>query len=263
MGCYEISLGDTTGVGVPPMVLSLINYLKSNGIPETALAGHFHDTYGQAIANVWAAYMCGVRVFDSSVAGLGGCPYAPGAKGNLATEDLVYTMQQAGIDTGVDMASLVETGVWISSQLSVLNASRAGSAMATRAQSPVRDSMVESVPDYIPRSAPFQLEQNEQNVTSGRMTPPEEAGAKPDEHQQTCAPSPPKDSHFLLEEITMERLPDTPQSLSSGRSSPRRKQSRRLAARALYKYIGPRVGAAIPQRVHWRYHRRRRFTSSS
>ena len=228
----------------------------------SALAGHFHDTYGQAIANVWAAYMCGIRVFDSSVAGLGGCPYAPGAKGNLATEDLVYTMQQAGIDTGVDMASLVDTGVWISSQLSVLNASRAGSAMATRAQSPARDGLIENAAEYIPRSAPLQQERNEQKIPSGRMTPPEEASAKPDEHLQAEAPSPRKDSQFHVEEFAMERLPGTPESLSSGRSSPRRRQSRRLTTRALYKYIGPRLGADIPQRLHWRYYRRRRFGTS-
>ncbi|POR38869.1 Putative acyl-CoA synthetase YngI [Tolypocladium paradoxum] len=133
MGCYEISLGDTVGVGVPTDVPRLVRYLIDAGIPVERLAGHFHDTYGQAIANVWAANDCGTRVFDSSVAGLEGCPYAPGAKGNLATEDLVYTLHRAGFDTGVDLAKLVDAGVWISQQLCVPNSSRAGSALAVKA----------------------------------------------------------------------------------------------------------------------------------
>ncbi|KAL2434139.1 Hydroxymethylglutaryl-CoA lyase, mitochondrial [Exophiala dermatitidis] len=131
-GCYEVSLGDTLGVGVAAKTKSLINYLVSSGISVHALAGHFHDTYGQAVSNVWAAYECGVRVFDSSIAGLGGCPYAPGAKGNVATEDLVYLFHQAGISTGVDLDALVETGVWVSSVLSRENESRAGKALAVK-----------------------------------------------------------------------------------------------------------------------------------
>ncbi|KJK77178.1 hypothetical protein H634G_07485 [Metarhizium anisopliae BRIP 53293] len=129
MGCYEISLGDTIGVGAPTQVCSLVSFLTEAGIPVGKLAGHFHDTYGQAMANVWAAYHCGVRVFDSSVAGLGGCPYAPGAKGNLATEDLVYSLHTAGIDTGVNLSQLVDVGAWISQQLSAPNSSRAGNAL--------------------------------------------------------------------------------------------------------------------------------------
>lgn len=132
MGCYEVSLGDTTGVGVASDVVRLVEHLHSGGIPKNVLAGHFHDTYGQAVANVWAAYQCGIRVFDSSVAGLGGCPYAPGAKGNLATEDVVYMFQQAGVETGVNLPELVETGVWISGQLSTENSSRAGKALASK-----------------------------------------------------------------------------------------------------------------------------------
>lgn len=89
MGCYEISLGDTIGVGSPAQVESLLRFLLEY-VPVDKLAGHFHDTYGQAVANVVKAYEMGIRVFDSSVAGLGGCPYAKGAKGNVATEDLVY-----------------------------------------------------------------------------------------------------------------------------------------------------------------------------
>lgn len=131
-GCYEVSLGDTLGVGVAAQTRSLITYLLKAGIPVTSLAGHFHDTYGQAVSNVWAAYECGVRVFDSSIAGLGGCPYAPGAKGNVATEDLVYLFHQAGVSTGVDLDALVETGVWVSNILSRENESRAGKALAVK-----------------------------------------------------------------------------------------------------------------------------------
>lgn len=129
MGCYEVSLGDTVGVGSPTQVQSLISFLIHADIPVSNLAGHFHDTYGQAVANVWAAYNCGVRVFDSSVGGLGGCPYAPGAKGNLATEDLVYSLHMAGIDTGIDLTQLVDVGNWISQQLLAPNFSRAGVAL--------------------------------------------------------------------------------------------------------------------------------------
>ncbi|KAJ6114933.1 hypothetical protein N7486_000711 [Penicillium sp. IBT 16267x] len=131
-GCYEVSLGDTLGVGSPSNVRSLIEFLLDSGIPRQRLAGHFHDTYGQALANVWEAYNCGLHVFDSSVAGLGGCPFAPGAKGNVASEDLVYMFNNAGIKTGVDLSKLVETGVWISEQLSKPNGSRAGTALASK-----------------------------------------------------------------------------------------------------------------------------------
>lgn len=134
MGCYEVSLGDTLGVGSPSNVRSLLRYLVDAGIPIDRLAGHFHDTYGGAVANVWEGYQCGLRVFDSSVAGLGGCPFAPGAKGNVASEDLVYMFQTAGIHTGVDLLKLVETGLWISQQLKRSNDSRAGSALAVKHQ---------------------------------------------------------------------------------------------------------------------------------
>ncbi|KAF3387271.1 Hydroxymethylglutaryl-CoA lyase [Penicillium rolfsii] len=133
-GCYEVSLGDTLGVGSPANVHRLIQHLTSHGVPIEKLAGHFHDTYGQAVANVWEAYRCGMRVFDSSVGGLGGCPYAPGAKGNVASEDLVYMFQNAGISTGVDLAKLVQTGEWISQQLSQSNSSRAGKALSIKSQ---------------------------------------------------------------------------------------------------------------------------------
>ncbi|CAG8946726.1 unnamed protein product [Penicillium salamii] len=131
-GCYEVSLGDTLGTGSPANVCELISYLISNDIPVEKLAGHFHDTYGQAVANVWEAFNNGIRVFDSSVAGLGGCPFAPGAKGNVASEDLVYMFHNAGISTGVDLSKLVETGHWVCKKLGKSNSSRAGTALATK-----------------------------------------------------------------------------------------------------------------------------------
>ncbi|KXH54736.1 3-hydroxymethyl-3-methylglutaryl-CoA lyase [Colletotrichum salicis] len=136
IGCYEVSLGDTLGVGTPPDVRRLLEYLKSQDIPTDNLAGHFHDTYGQALANVWTAYECGLRTFDSSVGGLGGCPFAPGAKGNVATEDVVYLFQQAGIDTGVDLQQVADIGVWISQALAKPNDSRAGAALASKFKKP-------------------------------------------------------------------------------------------------------------------------------
>ncbi|KAK4949986.1 putative secondary metabolism biosynthetic enzyme [Elasticomyces elasticus] len=138
MGCYEVSLGDTLGVGTAADTRSLIDYLQQHGIPLHKLAGHFHDTYGQAVSNVWQAYQCGIRVFDCSVAGLGGCPYAPGAKGNVATEDVVYLFDQAGIHTGINLVKLVEVGVWISGQLRKSNSSRAGAALAAKSKSSIK-----------------------------------------------------------------------------------------------------------------------------
>ncbi|KAJ5584609.1 aldolase [Penicillium hispanicum] len=135
MGCYEVSLGDTIGVGSPSHVRTLITYLTSNGVPLEKLAGHFHDTYGQAVANVWEAYSCGMCVFDSSVGGLGGCPFAPGAKGNVASEDLVHMFHNAGIRTGVDLSKLADTGAWISQQLSRPNSTPVGIALTANAKS--------------------------------------------------------------------------------------------------------------------------------
>lgn len=133
-GCYEVSLGDTIGVGTPGQTRELLSFLLANGIRSSQIAGHFHDTYGQALANAWEAYNCGLRVFDSSVAGLGGCPYAPGARGNLSSEDLVYMFEESGIDTGVDLGRLAEVGDWISSQLKLENGSRAGVAVTAKAK---------------------------------------------------------------------------------------------------------------------------------
>lgn len=134
MGCYEVSIGDTLGVGVPEDVRRLLAYLFANGVQPGKLAGHFHDTYGQALGNVWQAFQQGLRTFDSSVAGLGGCPFAPGAQGNLATEDIVYMFQNAGVSTGVDLSVLAETGDWICRKLQRPNSSRAGSAIIKKRQ---------------------------------------------------------------------------------------------------------------------------------
>lgn len=135
MGCYEISLGDTTGVGTPGTWRRLLDHLvKDAGIAPARLALHCHDTYGQALANCAVGLDYGVRVFDASVAGLGGCPFAKGATGNLATEDLVYMLQGSGFDTGVDLLQLANIGDWISKELHRQNGSRAGAAILKRAK---------------------------------------------------------------------------------------------------------------------------------
>lgn len=112
MGCYEISLGDTIGVGTPAQAVAMVESVTER-VPMSALAGHFHDTYGQALANVYATLQRGMAVFDSSIAGLGGCPYAPGASGNLATEDLLYLLAGLGVQTGVDLNALLEADRFI------------------------------------------------------------------------------------------------------------------------------------------------------
>ena len=132
MGCFEVSLGDTLGVGTPAQVKILLDVLVKGGVPVSRLAAHFHDTFGQAVANAVTAYDMGVRVFDSSVSGLGGCPFSPGAKGNLASEDIIYMFEKMGISTGVDLDQLVEVGDWISKQIGRQNESRAGAAMYAR-----------------------------------------------------------------------------------------------------------------------------------
>lgn len=109
LGCYEVSLGDTTGVGTAYKTARLLKALSMEFAPET-LALHLHNTYGQALANVYAGLEAGIRVFDASVAGLGGCPYAKGASGNLATEDLVYLLNESGFETGIDLEKLVNAG---------------------------------------------------------------------------------------------------------------------------------------------------------
>src|SRR5690554_683367 len=128
MGCYEISLGDTIGVGVASATRQLVETVAGR-VPREQLAGHFHDTYGQALSNIYAALLEGVGVFDSSVAGLGGCPYAPGASGNVASEDVLYMLDGMGIHTGVDLEQLATTGQWICGLLGKENGSRVGRAM--------------------------------------------------------------------------------------------------------------------------------------
>lgn len=131
MGCYEVSLGDTTGAGTPADVLRLLESVAAV-VPMERLAGHFHDTYGMAVANAHASYQFGLRVFDSSVGGLGGCPYAKGATGNVATEDLLYLFQGLGVSTGVDLDALAACGAWISEQLGRANGSHVGQALQAR-----------------------------------------------------------------------------------------------------------------------------------
>jgi isopropylmalate/homocitrate/citramalate synthase len=131
MGSYEISLGDTIGVGTAGKTQGLIAAVGER-VPVAALAGHFHDTYGQALANVYAAMEMGVATFDCSVAGLGGCPYAKGATGNLASEDVLYLMDGLGVETGVDMAKLRAAGRFVSDFLGRLPASRVARALAAR-----------------------------------------------------------------------------------------------------------------------------------
>lgn len=123
MGCYEVSLGDTTGVGTPGSIVPMLEACLKD-IPATRLAGHYHDTRGMAIANIYASLQLGLQVFDTAVAGLGGCPYAPGAAGNVATEDVLYLLQGLGIETGVDMDKLLAAGDFISAQLGRENGSR-------------------------------------------------------------------------------------------------------------------------------------------
>ena len=127
MGCYEISLGDTIGVGTPGDAVAMVEAVGAR-LPCDRLAVHFHDTYGQALANILAALECGIAVVDSSVAGLGGCPYAPGAGGNVASEDVLYMLQGLGLETGVDLDALIETGRFISDHLGRAPASKVSRA---------------------------------------------------------------------------------------------------------------------------------------
>ena len=131
MGCFEISLGDTIGVGAPTGVKTLIDCVGAH-VPVAALAGHFHDTYGMAAANVVAALEMGVSVFDASVGGLGGCPYAEGASGNVATEDLVWLFNRMGIETGIDLDALVDCAAWISGVLGRAPGSRVAQAILAK-----------------------------------------------------------------------------------------------------------------------------------
>jgi hydroxymethylglutaryl-CoA lyase len=131
MGCYEVSLGDTIGTGTPGKTKAMIEACARR-VPLERLAGHYHDTYGQALANIYASLEMGVATFDASVAGLGGCPYAAGASGNVATEDVIYMLNGLGIRTGVDLDRLVDIGQWICGILKKTPASKAARALAAK-----------------------------------------------------------------------------------------------------------------------------------
>ncbi|MET8449822.1 hydroxymethylglutaryl-CoA lyase [Streptomyces sp. NPDC005209] len=134
MGCDELSLGDTIGVATPGHVLELLSVLNEEGVPTNVVGVHFHDTYGQALANTYAALEHGVTTIDASAGGLGGCPYAKSATGNLATEDLVWMLQGLGIETGVDLGRLTETSVWMAERLGRPSPSRTVRALSHKDQ---------------------------------------------------------------------------------------------------------------------------------
>ena len=129
MGCYEISLGDTIGVGTPALINTMINCVAES-VPIDNIAVHFHDTYGQALANIYAALQCGVSVIDSAIAGLGGCPYAEGASGNVATEDVLYLLKGLNIETGINLSAAIAAGNYISDRLGRKNGSKVARAMS-------------------------------------------------------------------------------------------------------------------------------------
>ncbi|MDK9723702.1 MAG: hydroxymethylglutaryl-CoA lyase [Sterolibacteriaceae bacterium MAG5] len=131
MGCYEISLGDTIGSGTPEKTKAMIEAVAKR-VPLKKIAGHYHDTYGMAVANIYASLELGVAVFDASVAGLGGCPYAAGASGNVATEDVVWLLKGLGIDSGIDLDKLVDTGAWIAAQLGRESGSKVARALLAK-----------------------------------------------------------------------------------------------------------------------------------
>ena len=144
MGCYEVSLGDTIGTGTPGKTKAMIEACARR-VPLERLAGHYHDTYGQALANIYASLEMGVATFDASVAGLGGCPYAAGASGNVATEDVIYMLDGLGIRTGVDLDRLVDIGQWICGILKKTPASKATRALA--AKESVENPLHQGLPD--------------------------------------------------------------------------------------------------------------------
>ncbi|MCE3029830.1 MULTISPECIES: hydroxymethylglutaryl-CoA lyase [Streptomyces] len=134
MGCDELSLGDTIGVATPGHVQELLNLLNEEGVPTDEIGVHFHDTYGQALANTYAALEHGVTTVDASAGGLGGCPYAKSATGNLATEDLVWMLHGLGIETGVDLGRLTATSVWMAAHLDRPSPSRTVRALSHKDQ---------------------------------------------------------------------------------------------------------------------------------
>jgi len=129
MGADEIALGDTTGMGTAPRTKDLLVCLRAAGVRNEDIAFHFHDTYGQALVNIAVALEHGIRTFDCSVGGLGGCPYSPGATGNVATEDVVYFMETLGMDTGVDLDKVADIGEWITKEIGREHASSVGKAV--------------------------------------------------------------------------------------------------------------------------------------
>ena len=131
MGCYEISLGDTIGIGTPAAARAMLRAVATE-VPMAALAVHFHDTWGQALANLLACLEEGVSVVDAAVSGAGGCPYAKGASGNVATEDVVYMLQGLGVQTGIDLDALAATGNWLATRLGRPSGSKVGQALAAR-----------------------------------------------------------------------------------------------------------------------------------
>jgi len=133
IGCDEIDIADTVGVGTPKLTHAVFEAV-TKVFPRERLSGHFHDTYGQALANIYAALLEGIAIFHASVAGLGGCPYAKGATGNVATEDVLYLMNGLGIRTGVDLDQVVATGDFISNAIGRPNVSRAGRALLAKAK---------------------------------------------------------------------------------------------------------------------------------
>ena len=134
LGCDEIDIADTIGVGTAEQTRAVFEAV-TRVFPRERLSGHFHDTYGQALANIYAALLEGIEIFHASVAGLGGCPYAKGATGNVATEDVLYLMNGLGIDTGIDLAQVVAIGDFISTSIGRPNVSRAGKALLAKARS--------------------------------------------------------------------------------------------------------------------------------
>lgn len=134
MGCYEVSVCDTVGTGTPTKVRDMLETVMggAGGIPASKLAGHFHDTFGMAVANIVTSLDMGLRTFDTSVGGLGGCPYSPGATGNVATEDVLYALKGSKYTTDGDLDAVVDIGHWISKQLQRDNTSNAGKAILAR-----------------------------------------------------------------------------------------------------------------------------------
>jgi hydroxymethylglutaryl-CoA lyase len=132
MGADEIDLGDTTGMGTAPTTRNLLKHMQAAGVRSEDISMHFHDTYGQALVNTAVSLEHGIRTFDSSVGGLGGCPYSPGATGNVATEDMVYFLESLGLDTGVDLDALAEIGEWITKEIGKPHASSVGKALLAK-----------------------------------------------------------------------------------------------------------------------------------